>query len=82
MIGDSDVQLGEIGGTPFYMSKSQFEYWKHTHLTIDVVPGRGAGFSVETPEGMRFLTRSRLFEDAEWATLEAAGPPLRGEQPG
>ncbi len=72
MIGDSDVQLGEIGGTPFYMSKSQFEYWKHTELTIDVVPGRGGMFSLEGPEGLRFLTRSRLFTEDEYAILESA----------
>jgi uncharacterized protein (DUF779 family) len=51
------------------MSRNQFEYWKHTHLTIDVVPGRGAGFSVEAPEGLRFLIRSRLFTDEEWERL-------------
>jgi len=73
MIGDSDVQLGEIGGAPFYMSKSQFEYWKHTQLTIDVVPGRGGMFSLEGPEGVRFLTRSRMFTDDEYAVLESAG---------
>lgn len=72
LIGDSDVQLGEIGGTPFYMSKSQFEYWKHTELTIDVVPGRGGMFSLEGPEGLRFLTRSRLFTEQEYAALELA----------
>ncbi len=80
-IGQRDVYLGTIADTPFYIGDQQFEYWKHTHLTIDVVPGRGGGFSVETPEGLRFLTRSRLFEDEEWASLEAAGPPPRGEQP-
>ncbi|MBM3759479.1 MAG: DUF779 domain-containing protein [Acidobacteria bacterium] len=73
LVGDSDVQLGEIGGAPFYMSKSQFEYWKHTQLTIDVVPGRGGMFSLEGPEGLRFLTRSRMFNDDEYAALEAAG---------
>jgi uncharacterized protein (DUF779 family) len=52
------------------MSASQFEYWKHTHLTVDVVPGRGGGFSLESPEGLRFLIRSRLFTDQEWAILE------------
>ena len=52
-----------------YMSRSQFEYWKYTHLTIDVVDGRGGGFSVESPEGKRFLTRSRMFDDAELADL-------------
>ncbi|HEY0928319.1 MAG TPA: DUF779 domain-containing protein, partial [Gemmatimonas sp.] len=79
-IGSRDVYLGSIADTPFYIGSEQFEYWKHTHLTIDVVPGRGAGFSVETPEGMRFLTRSRLFTDDEWAALQAAGEPPRGEQ--
>jgi uncharacterized protein (DUF779 family) len=65
LVGDHDVLLGEIGGSPFYMSEAQFEYWKHTHLTIDVVPGRGGMFSLEGPEGLRFLTRSRLFTDEE-----------------
>lgn len=69
-IGGQDVQLGEIGGAPFYMSRSQFEYWQHTHLIIDVVPGRGSGFSLEAPEGVRFLTRSRVFTDEEIASLE------------
>src|SRR5690625_7891301 len=58
--GDSDVFLGEIGDTPFYMSKDQYEYWKHTQLIIDVVEGRGGMFSLEGPEGKRFLTRSRV----------------------
>ncbi|MFE7062576.1 DUF779 domain-containing protein [Sutcliffiella sp. NPDC057660] len=61
MIGDSDICLGEIGGTPFYMNKKQYEYWKHTQLIIDVVPGRGGMFSLEGPEGVRFLTRSKVF---------------------
>src|SRR5271170_7105018 len=64
-VGGSDVTLGAIGGQPFYISATQFEYWKHTHLTIDVVPGRGSGFSLETPENLRFLTRSRIFTDDE-----------------
>lgn len=67
--GEADVQLGEIGGQPFYMSKAQFAYWEHTHLIIDVVPGRGGMFSLEGPESLRFLTRSRLYSDAEWAAL-------------
>ncbi len=54
---------------PVWMSRSQFEYWRHTHLTIDVVAGRGAGFSVEAPEVARFLIRSRLLTDAEWEVL-------------
>ena len=69
-IGGQDVKLGGIGGMPFYMSKSQFEYWQHTHLIIDVVPGRGSGFSLEAPEGVRFLTRSRVFSDEELNSLE------------
>lgn len=73
-IGGSDVHLGDLavdGLAPigFYMSGSQFEYWKHTHLTVDVVKGRGSGFSVEAPEGIRFLIRSRLFTDEESAEL-------------
>jgi uncharacterized protein (DUF779 family) len=68
-VGDSDVRLGEIGGCPFYMSLAQFEYWKHTQLLIDVVPGRGGMFSLEGPEGLRFLTRSRLFSEEEEVVL-------------
>jgi uncharacterized protein (DUF779 family) len=76
-IGGVDVHLGDLqveGIEPvsFWMSQSQFEYWKHTHLTIDVVKGRGSGFSVEAPEGVRFLIRSRLFTDAESATLNGS----------
>jgi uncharacterized protein len=68
-VGDSDIRLGEIGDTPFYISKDQYEYWKHTQLIIDVVDGRGGMFSVEGPEGKRFLTRSRVFTEEERATL-------------
>jgi uncharacterized protein (DUF779 family) len=70
LVGGGDVKLGEIGGVPFYMSASQFEYWQHTHLIIDVVPGRGGMFSLEGPEGLRFLTRSRLYSEEEWAILK------------
>ena len=70
LVGDGDVLLGEIGGCPFYIGAAQYEYWKHTQLIIDVVPGRGGMFSLEGPEGLRFLTRSRLFSDDEWAALE------------
>lgn len=73
-IGSSDIRLGEIGGAEFFMSASQFEYWKHTQLIIDVVPGRGGMFSLENPEGIRFLTRSRLFDDTELDHLEPAKP--------
>jgi uncharacterized protein len=58
-------------------SAAQFEYWQHTQLIIDAVPGRGSGFSLEAPEGVRFLTRSRVFTDAEVSELKAAGPPSR-----
>ena len=67
--GDSDVLLGEIGDTPFYMAKDQYEYWKHTQLIIDVVDGRGGMFSLEGPEGKRFLTRSRVFTEEEQKEL-------------
>ncbi len=72
LVGDVDVLLGEIAGVPFYMSGSQFAYWRHTQLIIDAVPGNGGMFSLERPTGLRFLTRSRLFTDAEAAALEAA----------
>ena len=73
ILGDNDVHLGDIGGVPFYISESQYEYWCHTQLIIDVVPGRGGMFSLEGPTGRRFLTRSRFYEDAEWDALLAAG---------
>ena len=76
-VGAQDVRLGAIAGAPFFIGAAQFEYWEHTQLVIDVVPGRGSGFSVEAPEGFRFLTRSRVFTDAEVAELAAAGPPAR-----
>ncbi|MEM5424990.1 DUF779 domain-containing protein [Paraburkholderia ferrariae] len=71
MVGNADVQLGEIGGMPFYMTQAQFEYWQHTQLIIDTVPGNGGMFSLERPTGLRFLTRSRLYDDEENAWLEA-----------
>jgi len=79
LIGDSDLFLGEIGGQPFYISESQFEYWKHTHLTIDVVPGHGGMFSLEGPQGLRFLTRSRLYTEEEWAQLAPVTKGLAGQ---
>jgi uncharacterized protein len=71
---EADVHLGDLGvgldrPIPVWMSVSQYGYWKHTHLTIDIVPGRGAGFSVEAPEGMRFLIRSRLMSEEESAAF-------------
>lgn len=74
-LGGQDIYLGEIAGTPFYMSAFQFEYWQHTQLTIDVVVGRGSSFSLEAPAGVRFLTRSRLFTDAELAELATRPAP-------
>jgi uncharacterized protein (DUF779 family) len=74
--GASDVHLADLHVEDlekpigFWMSRSQHEYWKHTHLTVDVVQGRGSGFSVEAPEGVRFLIRSRLFTDEEWEALQ------------
>jgi len=74
LIGEADVHLGDLDvgverQVPVWMSRSQFEYWSHTHLTIDLVTGRGAGFSLEGPTGYRFLIRSRLFSDEEAALL-------------
>ena len=76
-VGAQDVLLGRIGDSNFDIGANQFEYWRHTQLIIDVVPGRGAGFTLEAPEGVRFLTRSRVFTDAEAAELEAQGSPPR-----
>ena len=76
-VGRQDVLIGEIADCPFYIGAAQFEYWRHTQLIIDVVPGRGAGFTVEAPEGVRFLTRSRVFTDEEVAELKAEGSPAR-----
>jgi len=73
LIGDQDVLLGALASTPFYIHQSQFEYWKHTQLILDVVKGRGGMFSLEGPEGDRFLTRSRVFTDEELQMLRAAG---------
>lgn len=84
-VGGADVLIGELAidelAEPIqvWMSAEQFEYWKHTHLTIDLVVGRGGGFSLETPEGKRFLIRSRLFTDEEWALLENS-PVLTGAE--
>jgi uncharacterized protein (DUF779 family) len=80
LTGDADVHLGELEigldrPVGVWISKPQFEYWSHTHLTIDVVPGRGAGFSVEAPTGQRFLIRSRLFTDQETLQFMAAERP-------
>ncbi len=73
LTGDEDVLLGTPEDVPFYMSRSQFAYWKHTELTLDVVPGRGGMFSLEGPEGVRFLVRSRVFTGDEIAALRRHG---------
>jgi uncharacterized protein (DUF779 family) len=79
-VGGADVLLGELvidgieNPIKVWISLEQFEYWRHTHITIDVVPGRGGGFSLETPEGLRFIIRSRLFSDEDTVTL--MGEPL------
>lgn len=67
--GESDVCLGEIAAAPFFISRSQFEYWRHTQIIIDVVPGRGGMFSLENGRGVRFLSRARVFTDDEIAHL-------------
>ncbi|MCB9736612.1 MAG: DUF779 domain-containing protein [Deltaproteobacteria bacterium] len=77
-VGHRDVFLGRIGGAPFYIGERQYEYWQHTALTIDVVPGRGAGFSLEAPLGKRFLTRSRIFTDDELLWLAEHAPVSHG----
>lgn len=76
-VGQRDVLLGEVEGQPWYIGGQQYELWKHTHLTLDVVEGRGAGFSLEAPLGLRFVITSRLFTDEELARLPAphVGPP-------
>ena len=75
--GPHDVLLGEIGGAEVWIGAAQFELWRHTQLVLDVVPGRGAGFSLEAPTGQRFLTRGRVFTPEERRALDAA-PPHRG----
>jgi uncharacterized protein len=80
-VGGQDILLGMIGaGVPVWIGAAQFEYWQHTQVTIDVVPGRGAGFSLEGPEGLRFIIRSRVFTDDEAARLQAGPSPQRGDQ--
>ena len=78
-VGAQDVLLGHVAGdVPVWIGAAQFEYWRHTQVTIDVVRGRGAGMSLESPEGSRFIIRSKVFNDEEAAALEAAGEPVRG----
>jgi uncharacterized protein (DUF779 family) len=78
-VGGQDILLGTIADdVPVWIGAAQFDYWRHTQVTIDVVPGRGAGFSLEGPEGVRFIIRGRVFSDAEVDELDAAGEPQRG----
>ncbi|MGU3539496.1 DUF779 domain-containing protein [Methylobacterium sp. A54F] len=70
--GDSDVHLGQVAGADFWISRTQFEVWKHTHIMLDVVPGRGGMFSLENGREKRFHIRSRLFTSAENAALQGA----------
>lgn len=69
-VGDSDVLLGEVHGCNFYIARDQYEYWKHTQLTLDVTSGRGASFSLEIPLGLRFLIRSKIFTEKELEQLQ------------
>lgn len=73
-LGDGDVHLGDLDGTPFYIGAQQFAYWQHTQLIIDVVAGNGGMFSLDNGTGRRFLVRSRLFSDEEWRRLQDAPP--------
>ncbi|AGC78300.1 hypothetical protein LX97_02907 [Nonlabens dokdonensis] len=68
-LDESDILLGKLNGVSFYMNQDQFEYWKHTHLTVDITKGRGASFSLEIPLGLRFLIHSRLLSEQENAEL-------------
>lgn len=69
-IGPYDIKLGEVGGVPFYIGKLQYEYWKHTQLILDVIEGQGGAFSLEGSTGKAFHTRSRLFTDEEWESIQ------------
>jgi uncharacterized protein (DUF779 family) len=76
-VGERDVCLGEVAGVPVYIGGQQYQLWHHTQLVIDLVPGRGSGFSLEAPLGVRFLTRSRVFDEGERAWLDGC-PPREG----
>ncbi|APU70352.1 hypothetical protein C723_3552 [Christiangramia flava JLT2011] len=77
LLNENDVWLGTIHGCEFFMSKDQFEYWKHTHLTVDVTKGRGSSFSLEIPMGVRFVIKSRMFKPEEYESLS---PVKYGEE--
>jgi uncharacterized protein len=80
MLNEMDIKLGTIHGCEFYMAKDQFEYWKHTHLTLDVVKGRGASFSLEIPLGVRFVIKSRLLTKEESEALGDIAPIEMGDR--
>lgn len=77
IVGASDVWMGKVYGCDFFMNEDQFDYWKHTQLTLDVVQGRGSSFSIEIPLGIRFMIRSRLFTSEELPRLI---PTMTGEE--
>lgn len=76
LLNENDVWLGTVHGCEFFMSKDQFEYWKHTHLLVDITKGRGSSFSLEIPLGLRFVIKSRLFKPEELDNLQ---PVKNGE---
>jgi len=76
-VGSNDVYLGDVDGCGFFMGNDQFEYWKHTKLTMDITKGRGSSFSLEIPLGLRFIIHSRLFTDEEMNHLK---PVITGEE--
>ena len=77
LLNENDVWLGTVHGCEFFMSKDQFEYWKHTHLLVDITKGRGSSFSLEIPLGVRFVIKSRMFKPEELETLQ---PVKHGEE--
>ncbi|MGA8854458.1 MAG: DUF779 domain-containing protein [Christiangramia sp.] len=77
LLNETDIWLGTVHGCEFFMNQDQFEYWKHTHLTVDITKGRGSSFSLEIPLGLRFIIKSRMFKADE---LEDLQPTKHGEQ--
>ena len=77
LLGSRDLCLGEIHGCGFYMAADQFEYYKNTHITVDVTEGRGSSFSLEIPLGLRFMAVSRVFTDEELATTASPKENIR-----
>jgi len=68
-----NIKLGEICNVEFYMAVDQFEYFKHSHITIDVREEKSAfgnSFSLEIDLGYQFFTKSRIFTDEEYRNLE------------